>query len=70
MHFEIFQRNIKFRIYIESYTNTGLILPPSLYKLLVFQEQGVDISRLALKFTVEQPGIATTLVSTARYGLT
>lgn len=31
-----------------------------------FQNEGVDISRLALKFTVEQPGISTTLVSTAR----
>lgn len=29
------------------------------------QERGVDISRLALKFTVSQPGVATTLVSTA-----
>ncbi|XP_045167400.1 uncharacterized protein LOC123530713 [Mercenaria mercenaria] len=29
------------------------------------QERDVDISRLALKFTVSQPGIATTLVSTA-----
>ena len=34
--------------------------------IIFLQEKGVDISRLATNFTISQPGVDTTLISTAR----
>ena len=35
-------------------------------RCVLIQERGVDISRLAMNFSLEQEDITTTLVSTAR----